>query len=255
MKNKTSRFLGIGHLNPDPKWGMKAHYHNFNEIIVILGGEMRVSIAGKDLNARTGDILFYKENSAHREQSDSGSPVESIYFAWKEDALQLPPLIHDTKGRIRSMARWMYEESEPGSPQGKIIQEKLLDAILSEHKRISENREPDKLEIKIREFIRDNIKERLKLNDLADCAGMSKYHFLRKYKMLSGRTPMEEMRNIRIETAKELILTTDLPMKSVAAETGFNDEYQLCRSFRRYLNLTPGYFRRKAKSKIRSKPA
>ena len=31
---------------------------------------------------------------------------------------------------------------------------------------------------------------------------MSKYHFIRKYRQLSGRTPMEDLRIIRIEAAK-----------------------------------------------------
>jgi transcriptional regulator GlxA family with amidase domain len=82
------------------------------------------------------------------------------------------------------------------------------------------------------------------LDDLARKAGMSKYHFVRLYKKLSGRTPMNDVRMIRVEAARDLIITTDLPLKTIATRVGLGNEYYLCRVFRQAFKVPPGYFRK-----------
>ena len=73
---------------------------------------------------------------------------------------------------------------------------------------------------------------------------MSRYHFIRQYKAVSGRTPMEDVRLLRIEAAKRLIITTDMPLSAVAQKVGISDEYHLSKMFKKYVALPPGYFRR-----------
>ena len=73
---------------------------------------------------------------------------------------------------------------------------------------------------------------------------MTKYHFLRRYRALTGKTPMEDVRAIRLDFARNLILTTDLPLKLIAVQAGLGDAYQLSRLFRKHLNLAPSALRR-----------
>ena len=95
-----------------------------------------------------------------------------------------------------------------------------------------------------RAVIRKQIAATLSLAELARQVGMSKYHFVRKFKRLAGRTPMAETRALRADYARDLLLTTDLPLKEIAVKTGLGDEYALSRIFRIHFGLPPGAFRK-----------
>jgi transcriptional regulator GlxA family with amidase domain len=56
---------------------------------------------------------------------------------------------------------------------------------------------------------------------------------------------MRDLQLLRVESAKQLILTTDLPLKAIAPLAGLGDEYRLSRVFRRHLGLPPGALRRR----------
>ena len=57
---------------------------------------------------------------------------------------------------------------------------------------------------------------------------------------------MEDVRTLRVEYARELILTTNLPLKAIAPMAGMSSEYALSKVFRRVLGTTPGALRRRA---------
>jgi len=71
--------------------------------------------------------------------------------------------------------------------------------------------------------------EPITLEDLATNIGMSRYYFCRVYKEVAGHTPMEHLRALRLERAKDLIRSTALPLKAIAPEVGFGSAQHLCR--------------------------
>ncbi|MDD5687306.1 MAG: AraC family transcriptional regulator [Elusimicrobia bacterium] len=248
MKKNNSELLYVGRTEPYSKWKMPSHSHPFNEMIVVINGEMSVLIANQNIIAKAGDVLFYQAGAAHKEKSNEKNPAETIYFGWKQDnkeKMEFPILLHDTNGRMRLLSKWLLEERQTNSKYNIQFQESITETILAEYSRLNRtNKEKSELIRKIKGFMRDNLKENITLQKLADFAYLSKYHFLRKYKSESGRTPIEDLSILRIETAKELILTTNLPLKSIAKEVGFTNEYHFNRIFRKYSGLTPGHFRK-----------
>ena len=242
MEVEQAKLVNVGYLERDPHWGMKMHSHLFHEMVVLLQGKMHLTIEGTRIHANKGDVLFYAAGSSHEEQSDGDEPVETIYFSWQEGAGKFPVLSHDASGRIRLLARWLYEEKDLTSPYSSLLQEAILNVVIAEFLRAS-TKVHDLVRI-VRSFVRDHLEGTITLEDLARHVGISKYHLLRKYKSLTGRTPMQDLRIVRVEAARELILTTDLPLKAIAPKVGFANEYHLSRMFRKYLNLAPGYFRK-----------
>jgi transcriptional regulator GlxA family with amidase domain len=93
--------------------------------------------------------------------------------------------------------------------------------------------------------MQEHVDTRITVDELARRAGLSRAHFIRRYKQAAQRTPMQDLRMIRVELARELLLTTDLPLKAIAARTGFCDEYHLSRTFKALCRVTPGYFRKR----------
>lgn len=116
--------------------------------------------------------------------------------------------------------------------------------ILGELSILMTGKQKDHLIMQSRDYMRRNLHQLISLDQLAHQANMSKYHFLRKYKSLTGLTPMEDFKILRIQQATELLRNTNLPLKAVADMTGFANEYHFSREFKRCMQQSPGEFRK-----------
>ena len=72
-----------------------------------------------------------------------------------------------------------------------------------------------------------NMSGPIQLDDLAKAAGMSKYHFSRCFRKKAGLPPMQLLGQMRLDAARGLLMTTDLPLKAVARRVGIRDENYL----------------------------
>jgi AraC-like DNA-binding protein len=88
-----------------------------------------------------------------------------------------------------------------------------------------------------------HIGDTVKVDDMARCAGYSRYHFTRLFKHYMGVSPQNFMRDIRIRVAVRLLQTEQLSVKEVATRCGFEDVSYFCKIFRKYQNVSPNEFR------------
>ena len=65
----------------------------------------------------------------------------------------------------------------------------------------------------------------------------------RKFRKVLGRSPLEEIRRVRVDLAKQLLSSTDLPMPIVARRSGFSEAKQLSQVFRALVGTTPTTYR------------
>jgi AraC-like DNA-binding protein len=92
-------------------------------------------------------------------------------------------------------------------------------------------------------YIRKNIGSRLNIEQLADKACMSKDHYIRVFKHETGETPNAYITKRKMEKAELVLLTTDLPVKSVADLLGYDDYSYFNRIFRKNSGMTPLQYR------------
>ena len=85
--------------------------------------------------------------------------------------------------------------------------------------------------------------EPLRLAEIAAAAAMTASSCCRLFRAVTGTSPMEHLRQVRIRRAGAL-LRSGLPLADVAARTGFCDGAHLVRTFRRLTGRTPGAWRR-----------
>jgi len=247
MDFQRLNLIGIGHLLPDPQWRINAHSHAFYEMIIVMAGRLHVEIAGKRVPADSGAVLLYPARMAHQEWSDSKNPFETYFISFSGVVPSKSEfcLRHDDRHRIRQMAAWLFADRVPGEKRKQRQNLLILQLILQEFfsPQITNNAHNDLISI-TRAIILGQIAAPLSLAQLAKQTGSSKYHFVRKFKRLAGRTPMAETRALRADYARDLLLTTDLPLKEIAAKTGLGDEYALSRVFRHCFGMPPGAFRK-----------
>jgi len=95
----------------------------------------------------------------------------------------------------------------------------------------------------LHDWIVDNLQSDLRVEALAAQANMSSRNFSRLYSSQMKITPAKAVEAIRIEVARELLETTALGVKEIAARCGFNDDERMRRAFVRTLNTSPSEYR------------
>jgi AraC-like DNA-binding protein len=250
LKLAEPQIYGAGAVVLNPRWHMAPHFHHFHEIIVVRQGRYEIKSAEQSFRAGTGDIVFYRAGFVHEETSDTRHPVAIDFIAFDTgDPLPwLPLLTHDTQGRVRQLVHWLIDDVR--GQRGSELRRPLFDVLLGELRLLCAVPRDPWLE-NILDFIRKNLARRLTLEDLAHQGKMSRFAFVRKFRRLRGRTPMEELRLTRLDQARTLLLTTSLPVKAIAPAVGIGDEYQLSKLFRRQFDLPPSRLRRSARAGAR----
>lgn len=92
-------------------------------------------------------------------------------------------------------------------------------------------------------FIATHLTEPLSVDDVARAVHISRRSLERRFRIATGIAVAEEIRHLRIERAKRLLLDTDLSVKQVAQAAGFTSSMQLYQVFRRQVGEPPSSFR------------
>ncbi len=93
-------------------------------------------------------------------------------------------------------------------------------------------------------YIREHYREVITLDQLADAANMSKYHFAHSFHELFGSAPVEYINGYRMDQAQYLLLTTKHPISVIANEVGIGDRSYFAKLFREYSGYPPHEFRK-----------
>jgi len=92
-------------------------------------------------------------------------------------------------------------------------------------------------------WIQSNLDKDLRVDVLAEKAGMSPRTFARVFSEKTGRTPAKVVEEFRVEAARRTLEETAISMKEIATRSGFQDEEHMRRAFRRRLNVLPQDYR------------
>ena len=97
-------------------------------------------------------------------------------------------------------------------------------------------------------FLRGNVARPLHVADVARASGLSLSTLKARFKTVVGRPVHAELQRLRIDQARRLLATTELPIKQVAALVGFHDISHFTTAFRRLTGMPPGRYRTQAAS-------
>jgi LacI family transcriptional regulator len=99
---------------------------------------------------------------------------------------------------------------------------------------------------KIVTYIWDHLEDAPTTAELASRFHLSERTLYRRFRDHVGRTPSEELRHARIETAKQLLRNSSTSYINIALECGYGGQSQFNRDFKRATGMTPGDMRRGA---------
>ena len=96
---------------------------------------------------------------------------------------------------------------------------------------------------KLNTWILENLSKDLKVETLAEKAGMSLRNFTRTYSSALGQTPAKAVEHFRLEQAKHLLESTKSSVKAISQQCGFKDYERMRRTFIRKIGVTPLEYR------------
>ena len=81
------------------------------------------------------------------------------------------------------------------------------------------------------------------VEDYAALCSMSKFHFLRVFKEITGLSPMEYRNRLRLEHAKTLLEDRSLPIGEIGLRVGFSSPSYFCDAFKKKAGISPQKYR------------
>lgn len=92
-------------------------------------------------------------------------------------------------------------------------------------------------------YIEENLTNDINISDIVECAGFSKFHFLRIFRAISGYTINDYIKRRRMTEAAKLLISTDMRIIDIAILYMYSSQEAFTRAFKDVYNVTPNYYR------------
>ena len=256
------------------------HWHEEWEAAVITRGSCTVSAGNHSFTLKTGEGFFINSGILHGcwDLEDTGCMFHSIVFHPRlvggsldsvfhqgyvqplldNSGLEFIPLYPDVPWQKQALAAvedaWQRCIQEP---EGYVfaVREALsrLTALL--HGNIpgavhapgtKALRNADRIKTML-SFIHDHFGSELNMERIASSASISESECLRCFRTTIGTTPIQYLKQYRIQQAGQLLLNTDEKISEIASRCGFQDMSYFTRIFREQMGCTPSQYRKNAR--------
>lgn len=94
-------------------------------------------------------------------------------------------------------------------------------------------------------WIAEHYPEPHPVRNMVRLSGLAERTFKRRFQQATGMPPLEYVHALRLEEAKQMLESSDLPVEAIALEVGYEDAGYFSRLFRRKVNLTPAQYRKR----------
>lgn len=99
-------------------------------------------------------------------------------------------------------------------------------------------------------WIKNNLNKTLPIREIAQQFSMSQRNFTRRFKEATGKTPIAYIQDMRINTACDLLQSSNLSIGGIADKVGYNDASHFTQIFRKKLQVSPREYRTTVRAKL-----
>ncbi|CCQ12126.1 Transcriptional regulator, AraC family [Pseudoalteromonas luteoviolacea B = ATCC 29581] len=112
------------------------------------------------------------------------------------------------------------------------------------------DRHADELIADIQFWLKSNLQEEIHFESVATYFSISYRTMTRRFRKAIGLSPLEYLTKLRIESATELLATTNLEIQEIAITVGCANQGQFARMFKSQLGQTPSEYRKVVRKKL-----
>lgn len=232
---------------------------NYNSLLIthIIDGTFTYIKDGKHITARAGDTVILDCYKPHEYYTNDS--FESIWIHISgANSFELFEEAEKTDGNlvkcrdvnhVKKLLFRIYDSISGVNPPSE------LNISLDIYKIFAELLNPQSIKSKgesnyedsiqdVKNYIAENLNEKLTVQRLANESHMSTSHFSRVFKQQTGFSPYDYVLITRLNKAKYLLQKTEMSVSSIAYETGFNSESNFICFFTDNEGISPGKFRK-----------
>ena len=219
-------------------------------IEIVTDGRGWVEIDGDWVEVSPGDLLWHIPGDCTIGRSDPGNPYSCLAVRFRDEERPVRRVPRLTRWEEIDEVRLFTHQVVQLHADGAFDSEVLLRYILSRvhfqaelYLRIQRERG---LPVELRqvlEMVTGRYAEPLRLTELAAAAGWSVPHLHDRFKERLGLSPHQALIRRRMQVARELLASTNDPIKSVAGKCGFPTAAAFCVQFRKSTQLSPKEYR------------
>ncbi len=245
--------------NKNPHKMPKAHFHTHHELYYLVSGKTRYFVGSKLYLLEAGDMIFVTAGEFHQTAVDDMSGVERILlifdndFIAKEYEQYSKPLLERKHIRIKKeyipLFNSFFKEIEnecksklTGYTEMKKLYLSKLFIMISRYMQevIEQNKSPTyELIRSAAHYIETNYNQDLSLEALSQKYSISRGHFSKLFKKVTGVSLNEYITITRVSVAKEMLARGNSNITSVAFKCGYNDSNYFTRIFKKVTGVTP----------------
>lgn len=128
-----------------------------------------------------------------------------------------------------------------GDTEQELGRHQLLYALLGALYKPTENGEPTAEQAVQRsmKYLQQHYYKPLTREELAKAAGLSPWHYSRKFRAMTGKPPLEYLNRYRMYRAQERLLQTGTRAQDIARQVGFEDAAYFSRRFKQLEGVSP----------------
>ncbi len=227
------------------------NWHQNIEIIYFRRGQGLVLCESISYPVKAGDIFIFNSNELHGFSTEdileydclivdsdflsaNGMDITDLYFEH-----------HIHSAQLTSLYQALGEIIDTDVPYKEIaVRAKILELFfyLLQNHLVNAVGSVQNKNISIRlamEYMNNHYAQRLSLEEIANAAGLSKYHFSREFKKATHTTVTSYLNMIRCNHAKTLILNNAYSVQDAAQACGFENASFFAKTFRRIMGCLP----------------
>jgi LacI family transcriptional regulator len=180
------------------------------------------------------DIALIGADNDELECELMSPPLSSVLIPWHEVGRSAARLVHAAlSGKARAQERIVIAPLN-------VIARRSTELLAVD----------DTLVVRAVEWIRANATDRVTVPIVARAVASGRHRLERAFRRVLGRTVQEEIRRVRVESAKRLLEASGSTLTVVAKTAGFKTASLLTAAFRRETGMTPGVYRRRVRPEL-----
>lgn len=250
---------------------MPFHSHEWTEIMYVMNGTCRIELKSASIDMKKGEFIVVGYGVSHRllvERScrmlnlefgfaGGGETDGSLIAAAVQGEHALDALLASTASHLvlldpdevyhtlKSLVLELDSRGKQGSPLATILLAELLIRIARIREEAGEGgaQADDQYIRQVLDYLRQNYDRDIQVRDAAAAVNLHPGYLQRIFKRSTGRTLIEELTAIRIEKAKMLLKSTDIPVTDIYDYVGVGSRQYFHALFKRHTGLTPVAYR------------
>ncbi len=254
------------------------HTHdNFSELVIVLSGSATHIVNGVNYPISHGDVFVINDNTAHGYADPVDFKICNIMFdpdMFFPDDLDIKRSVgfnalfviepHFSKeqkfsSRLRLsigdfqyicnlISDMLFEYQGSSIGRKTLLHAKFLHIVVMLARAYGEASETMKSNIfylaDTVAYMQNHFTEQIKVADLAKMTNLSERHFSRIFSDMYKTSPNDYIMKLRVDYAKNLLLTTDMSITEISERSGFQSSNYYARLFRKLYNMSPMEFRK-----------